>query len=548
MPSERPILRSLSWRIAATVFAINVLYATTYLGNPMSKSMLDLTVSVVDRQSLNIDPYAGNSTDIAHHKGHFYSGMPPGVSLVCVPYYVAAKAWLWLVVTPERERAVDERFLKARGAAWQPSEKHLTIILLNLFICVFGCSVMAGAMAALFHRALTVLYSEMEERRRLVTTWLFSFGTLWFIYSPGIYHRVFSTFLCFGAFLLVLPRSLAPRERPRLLGETNERAQGAKLQEVRTDRAASFGRSSDLPIPKWRGLLFGLALGLAIATTYEMAIVAAVLVLYALARWKGSWSWGWTAAGVAFFLGLLAAYHTVCFGAPWATPYAARIKGSVVPPVLRGDGSEASFAFRRMSDFLLGSRYGVFFYSPLLILTLPALAQLWRRSAADLSPAQLSTQHSGLSTQRGPVAVAFSIFVSLLAFHYVTGYDGLPGEFGFRMMKPAIPFLMLLIPLSYGWSYRYVVPALAVLSAVIIGKGVMFGIHAGRPFWNNYLDLVGRYGFANYTLAHLKDNVWPNLSPWAISAIHLAALGLIVIFLWCFIWRGNRSPERFARR
>ena len=512
----RFILKSLSWRIGITVFAFNALYATTFLGNPMSKSTLDLTVSLVDRRTLDIDSYAGNSTDIAQRNGHFYSGMPPGVSLVCVPYYLAAKTWLWLIATPTRERAMDERFLKAGGAAWQPSEQHLTIILLNLFICIFGCSVLAGTMAALFHRALTEIYPDLEERRRLVTTWLFSFGTLWFIYSPGIYHRIFSTFLCFGAFLLVPPRSSAPCGHP--------------------------------PTSKWRGLLFGLALGLAVASTYEMAIVAVILISYAAMQCGRRWPWGWTAVGAAFFLGLLAAYHTACFGAPWATPYAARRNGSVLPPVFRGESGASLLAPRRFVEFLVGSRYGIFFYSPLLVLALPSLALLRRRPAFILQPSQPHTQNSTVKTQRGLVAVAFSIFASLLAFHYVTGYNGLPGEFGFRMMKPAIPFLMLLVPLSYGWSYRWVVPVLAALSAIIIGKGVMFGIHAGRPFWSNYLDLFRRYGFANYALANLKDNVWPGLSPWAISTVHLAVLALTVFLLWRFIWRKTSSFGRPSLR
>jgi len=506
MSPMRLATRSLSWRIALTVFAMNVLYVNSYLGNPMSKSMLDLTVSLVDRGKLNIDPYGYNSTDISKHNGHLYSGMPPGVSLVCVPYYLLAKTWLWLVATRELDRVIDNRYFGGpTSVAYQG--KHSTIILLNLFICVFGCSVMAGAMAVLFHHALTILYPGLEERRRLVTTWLFSFGTVWFIYSPAIYHRVFSTFLCFGAFLLVL---LPEQRRPAL---------------------------------RWRGLLFGLGLGLAIASTYESAIVAAVLVVYALARRGRRWSWGWTTVGVAFFLVMLAAYHTACFGSPWTTPYEMRIEGSVVPPLLREGTSPRTpgpwwignlllgarygvilYPLQRLFDFLLGSRYGVFFYSPLLLLGLPALARLRRGNCYD-----------------GPAAVAFGILASLFIFHYVTGYDGLPGEFGFRMMLPAIPFLMLLVPLTYGWSYRYVVPVLAGLSAVIVGKGVLFGIHAGRPFWSNYLDLIAAYGFSNYTLANLKDHVWPDFPAWAISAIHLAALAVIALFLWRFVWRAKTA-------
>ena len=120
---------SLEWKIGLTVAAVNVLYAHSYIGNPMSASMLDLTVSLVDRGRLDIDPYAGNSLDVARRGEHYYSGLAPGVSVAAVPLYVAAKGWLPLVVPPGREQAVDARFVAA-GTSWRPSEKRLTILLL----------------------------------------------------------------------------------------------------------------------------------------------------------------------------------------------------------------------------------------------------------------------------------------------------------------------------------------------------------------------------------------------------------------------------------
>jgi hypothetical protein len=163
MPLGRRIRESLSWRIAITAFAINVVYVNSYLGNPMSKSILDLTVSLVDRGKLNIDPYAYNSTDVSEYQRHSYSGMPPGMSFVCVPYYAIAKTWLWLVAAPARDRRIDNIYFGGPTSVWY-NGKHSTVIFLNLFICVFGCSVLAGAMAALFYRALTVVHPDLAER------------------------------------------------------------------------------------------------------------------------------------------------------------------------------------------------------------------------------------------------------------------------------------------------------------------------------------------------------------------------------------------------
>ncbi|MCX8038099.1 MAG: hypothetical protein N3D11_13805 [Candidatus Sumerlaeia bacterium] len=488
-------VKSLSHRIALTVFAINVLYVNSYLGNPMSKSILDLTVSLVDRGSLNINPLAFNSMDIAKRGQDYYSGMPPGLSVVCVPYYLVAKTWLWLIVRPEWEDVpyggdIDDA---GRPAPVQRLKKDARIILLNVFICWFGCCVAAGVMAALFHRAMTLLYPDLDERRRLITTWLFSFGTLWFVYSPAIYHRIFSTFLCFAAFLSVLSFNAA----------------------IGTPQSAPRNRQS-----AFRGFLFGAALGLAIATSYEMAIVVAAVLAYTLATRRLDWPWLGTAAGLAVPLALLAAYHTACFGAPWITPYAMRIQGSVVPPLFRQSTGAGAWSLARWYALLFGFDYGFFFYSPLLLLSLPAVTRLLRNGRV-----------------RPVAAMAFAIFIALLVFHWASGYRGLPGEFGFRMMKPAIPFLMLLVPMSYRWSWRYVVPVLTALSAVILAKGVMFGVHAGRPFWSDYLARLQRQGFANYTLDRLREYAWPEFSPWAISAIHLAVLAGVLFLLRRYVWR-----------
>jgi len=476
---------SLAWRIALTVWMINALYATTYLGNPMSKSILALTVSLVDRGALNIDPYAGISTDISWRRGHYYSGLAPGTSIAAIPYYLALKPVLWFVATPERERAADEMFLRAR-VGWKPSPRRLTLVALDLFVCVFGFAALAGAMAAMFHAALARLYPECTERQRLATVWLFAFGTLWFVYSPGVYHRVLSTTLCFGAFLLALVEE--ERESPR----------------------------------RERVVVAGLALGFAIATTYEAALVAAVLYGWILARWRRRWPWGWMVAGTAMCVALLAIYHTICFGAPWRTPYSFRIAGSVAPPLFQEGGEVGGDALGRVYAFLFGTRFGFFFYSPVLIL---AVAALWHAKQRQHRVTAYAT-------------AAFGMFMVLFLFHFVSGYRGLPGEFGFRLMLPVIPFLMLMAPLSYRWAWPWAAAALAGVSAMILGKGVMYGMHAGRPaFWGDYLDYAARFGFANYTLANLKDNVWPGLSPWMISAIHVAALGVIVIILWRLIWR-----------
>ncbi len=365
---------SMGWRIGLTVFAINAFYISGYLGNPMSLSILDLTVSLVDRGKLDIDPYAGNSLDAASYRGHDYSGMPPGASFLEIPYYVVARIGLPLVCTPARERAVDDATLKA-GVAWRPSEKRLSLVLLGVFVSVCGASVLAGVMAVLFYRSLGLFHPTLDPGRRLVTTWLFSFATLWFVYSPSMEHRVISTAtLCFWSFL-------------------------------------AFCRPGEDKTSPWSAYLCGLALGYAVATSYDVVLVAGCVVAFGMAERGRRWPWLWSAVGAATALALLAAYHTACFGKPWSTPYGHRVFPENAPtafqtPLWRATKLDAGEQLGRVVKLLMGSRYGLLFFSPPLLLALPALGRLRPRDPL----------------QR-PAILAFGMTGVLLMFHF---HHGLP--------------------------------------------------------------------------------------------------------------------------
>ena len=54
-------------------------------------SRMFLTASIVDRGSLNIDPFASYTGDIAENNGHYYSDKAPGVSLLAIPVYALVK-------------------------------------------------------------------------------------------------------------------------------------------------------------------------------------------------------------------------------------------------------------------------------------------------------------------------------------------------------------------------------------------------------------------------------------------------------------------------
>lgn len=473
-------------KIGTTAFLINLIYAHSYISSPTALSMLDLSVSLVERGALDIDPYAGNTVDVAIRGDHYYSGLAPGVSLLGVPFYAALKPVLDRVATPERERKIDEKFLAAK-VSWRPSEGRLRLLVLNFAIVVLGCSALAAAAAVLFHHALGLVYPDLDPGRRLRTTWLFCFGTLFFYYTPALEHRVLSTLLSFGALVAVLEPG---------------------------------------PARARRGLLFGAALAYAAATTYEVALVAAGVGIYAIARRGRDWPWLWSIVGAAGVAIPLAAYHQACFGSPLATPYGHRLFAESAPAAFMAPLSESSRtalaeAGARAFSLLLGNKYGLIFFSPPLILAFAAAFHLGRPGAP-----------------RGLAALAYGVTLVLLSLHFFTGYQGTPGEYGFRFMLPVLPLLMLLAPLTYGWSYRLAVPVLGALGLTVVGFGLMWGVNAKSIFEGDGIAaLVRHYGLSNYTLANLKDHVRPGLNPLLISAAHLGALALLLLALRRFVWR-----------
>ncbi len=55
-------------------------------------SRIDLTMAIVDQQTVRIDSYVSNTGDYATIGSHAYSDKAPGLSLLAVPVYLAVKA------------------------------------------------------------------------------------------------------------------------------------------------------------------------------------------------------------------------------------------------------------------------------------------------------------------------------------------------------------------------------------------------------------------------------------------------------------------------
>jgi hypothetical protein len=137
----------------------------------------DLTRSLVERQRLDIDPYASNTADVSFHDGHVYANKAPGLAFAAaVPYAV---------------------FHAIHGAPRNALELNLALYLCTLAVCgVSGALVGVLLYRAARHRGAS---PALAHSIALVA----GFGTPLFAYSTMLFAHVPSALLVLAAFLML---------------------------------------------------------------------------------------------------------------------------------------------------------------------------------------------------------------------------------------------------------------------------------------------------------------------------------------------------------
>lgn len=267
------ILRSNKSKIFLTVFLVYLFYiAPGYLTAGTNRYII-LAKSIVDDQTFTVDKYYKMTRDYAPHKGHYYVGAAPGLSLMATPIYAALKPLFALM--PE--------------AVY----KDLELNLLNLFFAFF-LSVLPGALIAVLLYDLLGEFN-LKEKERILIILASSFGTILFFYSTKFLAHVMATFLLFNAFYM-------------------------------------FFRFKNGCERKYPFFLSGACLGLAVLTDYMLMTGSILLLIYALLSFKKDKFLNYAFLILGLFLTALIYmyYHYRCFGNPFtpATSYSQMI-GSV---------------------------------------------------------------------------------------------------------------------------------------------------------------------------------------------------------------------------
>jgi hypothetical protein len=412
-------------------------------------SHYDLTRTLYDGKT-TIDQYQANTGDKAYYKGHYYSARAPGLALFSLPFYdalniVGAESWTDAHVAPPDH----------------PGDEMIYLIGL------WG-NVLPGLLLLLLVWRVAERYAPGYGVAAAVVLGL---GTMVLPFSQLLFSHMFTTFLCFAAFWLMLYERDGPPSALLLA-------------------------------------LAGLAMGYAFSSEYPTFFAALVLGLFLLSRRDSLNPLGILRRGGAYVTGGLVGIVPLLLYNHYAFHSWTHLAYSDIPRQQQGFFGIGAPSLRVLATLLFDSR-GLLTISPVLIMGAVGTAMLYRQ---------------------GKRAEALTIGgICLCYLFYNSGYY-LPFGGGFmapRFLDTLLPFLAFPIALTLK---RFPGPTIA-LAGISIATTViatithpLIGYENETVSWMRYLSegyfqptIASAYG-----LGRGWGGIWPFLLP-AAGGVLLAA-------------------------
>lgn len=445
-----------------------------------------LVRSLADGTS-RIDAHHWETRDKSYFKGHFYSVKAPGLAFLTLPFYEVLKAL-------DAQSASDWAARSARRNAagrWSPGGRphglygddlaralrvRATIERETGIVWALGLlgSVLPALLLLLLVRAIADRIEPGFGTAAAVTLGL---GTLVMPFATLFFSHVLSALLAFAAFALLW---LEREGRPRL-----------KLV-----------------------ALAGLISGLAVTIEYPLAIAAAIIGAYALARGDTVRRGLTYAGGVCAGLLPLAIYNLWAFGSITHLSYndAVAVQGKTGHAALGlNDGGFFGIDLPSVGVALklLFSSRGLLTLSPVLALALVGVVLLYRRGRRAEALAI------------GGMALAYLVYNS---GYYLPFGGGSPGT---RFLIPILPFLAVPLTIAYR-RFPAATLGLAVASALM-----MLAATTTQPLLGN--DSIGYWAHVvelasfEHTIATLlgAGNGWGGLAPFVVAVAAAAVLAAL---------------------
>ena len=399
-------------------------------------SHYDLT-RALNQDKTTIDQYAANTGDKVEYKGHTYSARAPGLALFVLPFYdalnvVGAESWTDNHVAPPDH----------------PGDEMIYLIGL------WG-NVLPGLL-------LLLLVWRVAERFQpgygAATAVVLGLGTIVLPFSQMLFSHVFTTFLSFAAFWLMLRERDGPPS-PMLLG------------------------------------IAGLAMGYAFSSEYPTFFAAIVLSLFLLSRRDSLNPVGVLRRGGSYVVGGLVGIVPLLLYNHYAFHSWTHLAYSDVPRQQKGFFGIGAPSLRVLSTLLLDSR-GLLTLSPVLIMGAIGTVLLYRRG------------------RRAEALTIGGICLCFLGYNsgYYLPFGG--GSVGPRFLDTMLPFLAFPIALTLK---RFPGPTIALAAISITTMTIATVTHPLVGYENETVTWV-RYlskGYFQPTLASAYGlgrgwgGIWP---------------------------------------
>jgi hypothetical protein len=474
--SRTPIQRrhACSWRLALAAILLvglaNVTMIQSFSWNQTSH--YDLT-RALNQDRTTIDQYAANTGDKVEYKGHTYSARAPGLALFVLPFYdalnvVGAESWTDNHVAPPNHPGDEMIYLIGLWGNVLPG------LLLLLLVWRVAERFQPGYGAA----AAVVL----------------GLGTIVLPFSQMLFSHVFTTFLSFAAFWLMLRERDGPPS-PMLLG------------------------------------LAGLAMGYAFSSEYPTFFAAIVLSLFLLSRRDSLNPLGVLRRGGTYVAGGLVGIVPLLLYNHYAFNSWTHLAYSDVPRQQKGFFGIGAPSLRVLSTLLLDSR-GLLTLSPVLLMGAIGTVLLYRRG------------------RRAEALTIGGICLCFLGYNsgYYLPFGG--GSVGPRFLDTMLPFLAFPIALALK---RFPGPTIALAAISITTMTIATVTHPLVGYENETVTWV-RYlskGYFQPTIASAYGlgrgwgGIWPFLlfaggavlaAAWATPRLRLSPAtlgwGLVAVVGW----------------
>lgn len=485
------MFRTLEGRLFLAVWLVYALHVVPGGGvNP--NRYFDLTHSLVNEHTTNIDAYHENTVDKGFKDGHYYSLGVPGPSLLGIPPYLVFKAVYRIL--PERlvkPLASVQSFKQGQQGGFYQKD-NTEFFLSTIWITWFALSLISALAAVVLFKLFLGL--GVSRANALLATGAYAFGTPAFFFSTTYFSHAFAaSFVIFGLYLL---HKLSSSPRPLTF------------------------------------MLAGLAVASAVLMEYQGLFLAAGAAVFVLLKWTPKKSWSFF-AGAAIPCVVLLIYNTLAFGGPFHSAYqfvvgqnapfhSVGALGFTIPRPDRLWG--LTFSFRR----------GLFVYSPVLLLSFAGFILALRRRQ---QPA------FGL--------LLLSVFAALGCWLWIASFQAWDGSstFGPRLLVSILPFLAIGVALSLRKVPRLISIPLVALSVAINWLGAQYGFAENiwepwRRFWASGFTLPALSALTSHSRG---ENALTSLIAnrmWLITLIYVALIaGCFVLVLGSTLRNRSRLSE-----